>query len=98
MEANGVRIEHRCPRCNGEEKQNKQGKNRCGTQRYKCTICGKKYTPNPKERGYSEEERQRALRTYYSGVSGRGVGKLLGMSKANVLNWIKKTGQGVDKR
>ena len=27
---------------------------------------------------------------YYSGVSGRGVGKVLGMSKANVYNWIKK--------
>lgn len=28
---------------------------------------------------------------YYSGVSGRGVGKVLGMNKANVYNWIKKT-------
>ena len=27
---------------------------------------------------------------YYSGVSGRGVGKVLGMSKSNVYNWIKK--------
>ena len=27
---------------------------------------------------------------YYSGVSGRGVGKFFGMSKANVYNWIKK--------
>jgi hypothetical protein len=28
---------------------------------------------------------------FYSGVSGRGVGKILKMSKANVYNWIKKT-------
>lgn len=27
---------------------------------------------------------------YYSGVSGRGVVKILGMNKANVYNWIKK--------
>ncbi len=27
---------------------------------------------------------------YYSGVSGRGVGKALGMNKPNVYNWIKK--------
>ena len=40
---------------------------------------------------YSEEIKKEALRIYYSGVSGRGVGKILGMSKANVYNWIKKT-------
>lgn len=26
---------------------------------------------------------------YDSGVSGRGVGKILGMNKTNVYNWIK---------
>ena len=28
---------------------------------------------------------------YYSGVSGRGVGKILKMNKSNVMNWIKKS-------
>ena len=32
-----------------------------------------------------------AIKTYYSSISGRGGGKLFGMSKANVYNWIKKT-------
>ena len=27
---------------------------------------------------------------YYGGVSGSGVGKILGMNKSNVMNWIKK--------
>ena len=31
------------------------------------------------------------MKMYYSGVSGRGVGKVLGMNKSNVYNWIKKT-------
>ncbi|MDR1668651.1 MAG: hypothetical protein LBR76_01670 [Oscillospiraceae bacterium] len=31
---------------------------------------------------------------HYAGASGRGVGKVLGMSKANVYNWIKKNGSG----
>ena len=31
------------------------------------------------------------MKTYYSGVSGRGVGKIFCMSKANVYNWMKKT-------
>lgn len=26
---------------------------------------------------------------YYDGVSGRGVGKILGMNKSNVINWEK---------
>jgi transposase len=36
---------------------------------------------------------------YYSGVSGRGVGKYFRMSKANVYNWIKKSeSDRMDKR
>lgn len=90
-------AKNKCPSCGHEEKQHKQGKNRSGTQRYKCMICGKKYTPEPQSLGYSEEVRQNALKIYYSGVSGRGVGKVLGMSKANVFHWIKKNGGDVDK-
>ena len=33
---------------------------------------------------------------YYSGVGGRGVGKVLGMNKANVYNWIKKLNNDVE--
>ena len=44
----------------------------------------------PKRNTYDAETRKKALEIYYSGVSGRGVGKLLSMSKANVYNWIKK--------
>ena len=49
------------------------------------------YTIDPKQREYSEETKAMAMKMYYSGVSGRGVGKILGMNKANVYNWIKKT-------
>lgn len=31
-----------------------------------------------------------AIKAYYAGASGRGVGKIFGFSKANVYNWIKK--------
>ena len=81
-----------CPKCKDAENQTNYGYNRSGTQRCKCKECGKTYTLEPKSRAYSEEVRQNAIKTYYSGVSGRGVGKLLGMNKANVYNWIKKTG------
>ena len=81
----------KCPKCGKTENQSNYGNNRSGTQRSKCNECKHIYTLNPKTRAYSEEIRQSAIKTYYSGVSGRGVGKVFGMSKANVYNWIKKT-------
>jgi transposase-like protein len=86
----------RCPKCGNEENQVNFGKNRSGTQRCRCKDCKATYTLDPKERAYSEEVREQAIKTYYSGVSGRGVGKLLGMNKSNVYNWIKKNGSGLD--
>ena len=56
-----------------------------------CKDCGVAYTVNPKKREHTEETRNKALKLYYSGVSGRGVGRILGMGKSNVYNWIKKT-------
>jgi len=84
-----------CPNCGSAEEQANFGFNRSGTQRCRCKKCGKTYTLGAKNRAYSEEIRNSAIRIYYSGVSGRGVGKVLGMSKANVYNWIKKTGKGM---
>jgi transposase-like protein len=85
----------RCPNCGDEENQANFGYNRSGTQRCKCKLCKKTYTPQPKTRAYSEEVRDSAMKTYYTGVSGRQVGLLFGMSKANVYNWIKKNGPGM---
>lgn len=48
------------------------------------------YTVEPKRHAYPEETRELAIKTYYGGVSGCGVGKILGMNKSNVVNWIKK--------
>ena len=79
-----------CPQCGKVENQIKKGYNPSGTQRCKCKECGVVYTLDPKKREYSEDTKQLALKIYYAGASGRGVGKVLGMSKANVYNWIKK--------
>ena len=80
----------RCPKCGSIENQIRVGYNSSGIQRCKCKNCNIRYTPEPKKNTYSEETKQLALKMYYSGVSGRGVGKVLGMNKANVYNWIKK--------
>jgi len=79
-----------CPRCKAEDGQMKNGKNRSGTQSYLCRHCNKAYTLEPKRVAYDESIRKQAIKTYYAGASGRGVGKVFGMSKANVYNWIKK--------
>ncbi len=80
----------KCPRCQIVENQIKKGFNRSGTQRCKCKKCGLSYTMDPKKHAYSEAERQHAKKMYFSGVSGRGVGKIMGMNKSNVYDWIKK--------
>jgi len=75
----------------------KNGKNRSGTRTMLCRHCQKTYTLEPKRNAYSEETQALALKIYYAGASGRGVGKVLGMSKANVYNWIKKNGANTGK-
>ena len=43
-----------------------------------------------KRHAYPEETRELAIKMYYGGVGGCGVGKVCGMNKSNVMNWIKK--------
>lgn len=51
------------------------------------------YTMNPKKHEYSDETKAQAINMHLSGISGRGIGQAMGMSKANVYNWIKKDKQ-----
>jgi transposase-like protein len=75
-----------CPKCGAKENQTLQGFTAAGTQRCKCKECGKKYCLDPKSNAYPEEVREQVLRIYYAGASGRGVGKVMRFSKANVYN------------
>lgn len=43
-------------------------------------------------REYPEEIRERAIRAYEAGASGREIGRVFGFSKANVYNWMKEDG------
>ncbi len=73
------------------------GKTEYGSQRKLCTECGKRFTPNPKKKGYPKEVRDQAIKLHFAGASGRTVGNIMGMSKANVYNWVKKIPSDVDK-
>ena len=90
MRKPSVNENRRCPKCGKAKNQVNKGYNRSGTQRCMCKDCGIAYTLDPKQNEYPEETKKLAMKMYYSGVSGRGVGKILGMNKANVYNWIKK--------
>lgn len=87
----------KCPKCGAVINQINAGYNERGTQRCLCKDCNYKYTLTPKSHEYPEEIQKLAIRMYYSGVSGRGVGKILKMHHANVYRWIKKTERSVDK-
>lgn len=78
--------EKQCPKCGRTDKQIWTGYNRSGTRRAQCVYCHIYYTANPKEYAYTKEEKKED----YSGASGRAVGRLLGMSKANVYRWQEK--------
>ena len=51
--------------------------------------CSRKYTPEPKEQGYSDEVRQRALQLYVDGVNLRRIGRILGLHHRTVSLWVK---------
>ena len=90
MKKKKIDESRRCPKCGKIGNQIDKGKNRSGTRRCRCLMCQIYYTPEPKRNAYSEEVRNVAIKAYYAGASGRGVGKIFGFSKANVYNWIKK--------
>jgi transposase len=79
----------KCPRCEATERQVKSGFNESGSQRYKCQLCSKRYTPQPVKQGYPEEVRQLAVRMYVDGNNLRRIGRHLGISHQCVANWVK---------
>jgi transposase-like protein len=79
-----------CPFCQQSEKQTKSGKNRCGSQRFLCQECLKTYTPEPKQQGYAEEVREKAVRMYVEGINFRRIGRLLSVNHQSVVNWVNQ--------
>jgi transposase len=78
-----------CPYCQDQEAQIKFGKNRSGSQKYRCKKCERFYTPESEELGYSEDKRLQAVRMYVDGGNLRRVARHLGVSPQSVANWVK---------
>ena len=78
-----------CPRCEDMERQSRDGFTSSGSQRYRCNICGARYTPSPKPRGYCKEMRSLAVRMHLRGLSYREIGRHFQIDHVTVINWVK---------
>ena len=58
-----------------------------GKQQYQCKNCKRKFIT---ELNYSEEFKRQAIEIFYEGNSTRAVGRIMGINKSTVYNWIKK--------
>lgn len=77
-----------CPHCGRSDRQLKIGHQSSGSQRYLCFFCQRKYTAQPKPRGYSQEKRRLALQWYVDGMSLRRIARHLGVVHQTVANWV----------
>lgn len=77
-----------CPHCQRTEQQVKAGKTKFGSQRYKCKVCQRIYTPHPKSQGYPDHVRQQAIRMYVDGMNFRRIARHLDVDHKSVINWV----------
>jgi transposase-like protein len=79
----------RCPHCEDELHQNKDGFTNAGSQRYRCRQCGARYTPEKKQHGHPQELCRLAIRMYTDGLNFRQIGRHLQVSHTTVMAWVK---------
>jgi len=85
----GVRMSMRtCPYCGTDTYTVKDGRNRSGTQRYRCRACPHAFTPTPKEQGHGSALHEQAVRLYLEGMSLRAIGRIFGVVHQSVANWV----------
>ena len=80
------------PRC-GSEGIRRAGRPR-GKQQYQCKECERKFIT---ELNYSKEFKQKAIAIFYEGNSGRAVGRIMGINKPTVYNWIKELDEKIER-
>lgn len=77
-----------CPKCRADQRQIRDGYTAAGSQRFRCRLCGCRYTPQPREHGYDEEVRMQALRLHLEGLSLRAISRVLDVNHQTAANWI----------
>ena len=79
---------NKCPYCQRQEKQVKNGLNPSGSQRYRCKECQRNYTPAPSAQGYPVTVREQAIKLYVDGMNLRRIARILGVNHQSVANWV----------
>ena len=79
----------KCPKCQRSDRQNRAGKTKAGSQRYRCMYCQIKYTPEPKPWAYDEQTRQKALEMYVDGMNLRRIARHLGTTHRTIALWVQ---------
>jgi transposase-like protein len=78
----------RCPYCEETIRQNRAGKTKAGSQRYRCMHFGHKYRPEPKAQGYLESVHKRAMEMYVDGNNLRRNACHLKVAPQTVVYWV----------
>jgi insertion element IS1 protein InsB len=79
-----------CNRCGKSEWVNRAGRNRSGTQRYRCHNCQQYFTPDPKPQGCDPQTRHLAVKLSLEGMSNRAIGRVLSVHNQSVANWLER--------
>ncbi|MBX3036050.1 MAG: IS1 family transposase [Anaerolineales bacterium] len=80
----------KCPKCENQSPQHKNGKTKAGSQRLRCYACGYSYTLERKRQGYAKSIRQKAIKMYIDGAGLRRTARQLNIHHQTVANWVKE--------
>jgi len=77
-----------CPTCGATASVNRAGRNTSGTQRYRCAVCQRNFTVQPRQVGYDELLREQARALQQQGMGVRAIARQLGVNHQSVANWL----------
>jgi tetratricopeptide (TPR) repeat protein/transcriptional regulator with XRE-family HTH domain len=77
-----------CPQCHHTREIIKSGKNRSGSQRFRCRACLLYFTPQPSIRQPDQARKAEALALAEQGMSYRHIARKLGVHHQTVGAWI----------
>ena len=86
---------NKCPKCQEKTRQNRAGKTDAGSQRYRCMHCTRKYTPEPKQQGYPDSMRKRAVEMYVDGGNLRRIAHHLRVAPRTVALWVTEVAKAL---
>jgi transposase-like protein len=85
-----------CKSC-GSAKLVKNGKNKLGSQRYKCKECGGSFIEGDGRLKYGLAKRLKVINMYLEGVGIRSIERLEGVSNPLIIYWIRHFAQLIRK-